>query len=136
MFGLVGALITAKRTDGAIAFLQSELKDNPNNAEAYVLLGNIEISSAAFDQAEKDFKAAIESQPKNYIGYWALSDLYRRQKKFDAALGVIRSGLKELPDNEVLHLTLASTLDLNGDYEAAISEYEFLDKQDRRALAR
>ena len=134
MFGLVGALITAKRTDGAIAFLQSELKDNPNNAEAYVLLGNIEISSAAFDQAEKDFKAAIESQPKNYIGYWALSDLYRRQKKFDAALGVIRSGLKELPDNEVLHLTLASTLDLNGDYEAAISEYESLHKQQPGSL--
>ena len=42
MADLVAAMVNAKQTDKAIAFLQSVLKQNSNNAEAYVLLGNIE----------------------------------------------------------------------------------------------
>ena len=52
MANLVAAMINAKQTDKAIAFLQAALKNNSNNAEAYVLLGNIELSQKAPDQAE------------------------------------------------------------------------------------
>ena len=44
MADLVTAMINAKQTDKAIVFLQSALKQNSKNAEAYVLLGNIELS--------------------------------------------------------------------------------------------
>jgi tetratricopeptide (TPR) repeat protein len=129
MVGLVEALVRAKQTDKAIAFLQSVLKENPNNAEAYVLLGNIELSKNTPDQAEKDFKAAIEKQPKSDIGYRALAGLYLLQKKFDAAQDVLRTGIQERPDSTVLGLLLAGTSEQKRDYEAAISEYEYLLKQ-------
>ena len=43
MTELVAAMVQAKQTDQAIAYLQSVLKQNSSNAQAYVLLGNIEL---------------------------------------------------------------------------------------------
>ena len=130
MATLVAALIKAKQTDKAVTFLQSTLEKNPKNADAYVLLGDIELSNNNPDQAEKNFKAAIDNQPMNNIGYRALAGLYVRQKSFETALDVLRTGIKQLPDSQGLHLALAGTLDLKGDFEGAISEYEYLLKQE------
>jgi cellulose synthase operon protein C len=124
MISLVDAFLRTKQTDRAIAFLQSVLKANGDNAEAHVLLGSIQLANNAPDQAKKSFMAAIEKQPKDIIGYRALAELYVRQRNNDAALKVIRAGLKEQPENLILHLALAGILELNQDYEAAISEYD------------
>jgi cellulose synthase operon protein C len=127
--GLVGAMVAAKQNDKAIAYLQSTLKNDPNNAEADVLLGKIEFANNAIDPAEKDFKAAIAAQPKNDSGYQALADLYLNQKKTDEALAVVQSGLKEQPDSAGLGLTLAGIFELKGDYEGAILQDQSLLKQ-------
>ena len=134
MADLVAAMVKAKQTDKAIAYLQSVLKQNSTNAQAYVLLGNIELTNNAPDQAEANFKAAISSQPKTDVGYQALGNLYVRQNKVDAALDVINAGLKELPDDANLQLSLAGLLELKGNYEGAISEYESLLKQQPGSL--
>jgi len=134
MSGLVHALVNAKQTDKAIVFLQSVLKKNSSNAEAYVLLGNIKLANGSAEQAESNFKAAIESQPRSNVGYQALAQLYLRLKNVGAAQDVIRMGLREDPDGADLHTALAGTLELQGDYEAAISEYEYLLKQQPGSL--
>ena len=124
MANLVAAMLNAKQTDKAIAYLQSVLKQNSNNAEAYVLLGNIDLSNKNSDQAEVNFKAAIDNQPKSDIGYQALANLYIHQDKVDAALDVIQAGLKDLPDDANLQLIIGGLLELKGNYEGAISEYQ------------
>ena len=134
MADLVAAMVQAKQTDQAIAFLQTVLKENPANAQAYVLLGDVELTKNSFDEAEKNFKAAIAQSAKDDIGYQALASLYIRQKKIDAALDTVQAGLKELPDNANLHLTLAQIRELKGNYEGAISEYENLLKQQPGSL--
>jgi cellulose synthase operon protein C len=131
---LVAALVNAHRTDKAVALLESTLKENPGSALALVLLGDIELSENAPKDAEQRFLAAIDKQPKDDIGYRALSYLYVRQNKTDAALNVLRNGIGKVPNSLGLHLNLASTLDLVGDYEAAIAEYEYLIKQQPRSL--
>ena len=134
MAALVGALVNAKHTDKAIAYLQSVLKDHPDNAEAYVLLGNVDASNNMADEAEKNFKAAISSQPKSDIGYQALAALYTRQNKVDAALDTIKAGLTEQPDDLNLHLSSAGILELQKNYDGAISEYESLLKEQPNSL--
>jgi tetratricopeptide (TPR) repeat protein len=128
MANLVGALLNAKQTDKAIAFLQSTLKQNSNNAqatEAYVLLGNIQLANNTPDQAENSYKAAIASQPKNDVGYAALAKLYLRQNNANAALDVIQTGIKQQPTGVNLHMMLAGLLEQKGDYEGAIAEYQY-----------
>ena len=123
---LVRSLVRAKQTDRAVSFLQTVLKSNPANAEAYVLLGSIARTNGALDQAAKSFMAAIDKQPNNSIGYRALAELYLAQNKTDAALATLRAGLKLQPDNAILHMALAAALERADNYDAAISEYEYV----------
>ena len=123
---LVRSLVRAKQTDRAVSFLQTVLKSNPTNAEAYVLLGSIARTTGALDQATKSFMAAIDKQPNNSIGYRALAELYLAQNKTDAALATLRAGLKLQPDNAILHMALAAALERADNYDAAISEYEYV----------
>ena len=107
-------MISAKQFDKATAYLQSALKTNPANAQAYVLLGNVQLATNAPDQAVGSFKSAISAQPTNEIGYQGLASFYIRQKQLDAALQAIQDGLKQLPDSANLHTSYAGILEIKG----------------------
>ena len=61
MAALVGGYIEAKQTDKAEAFLKSALQANPQNAEALVLMGSVELTKNKPDEAVKNFQAAIKA---------------------------------------------------------------------------
>src|SRR5262249_17887613 len=75
-------------------------------------------------------KAAVEKQPKKIVGYRALADFYLRQNQTDEALKVIKTGVQMQPDSSALRILLASVLELKGDFEGAISEYESILQQE------
>lgn len=126
MAALVSAYVRAQQPEKALGFLQAVLKESPDNAEARVLLGSLQLMQKQPDAALKSFNAAIAQQPNNPVGYRALSDLHLRLGRVDEALAVIRTGLKQQPDNGSLRLALAGVLELRKDYEGAIAEYEAL----------
>lgn len=130
LFSLIATMIKAKEFNRALSFLSSVVKSSPDNAEAYVLMGDVQVVNGKPAQGEMLFKTAIQKQPKNELGYRALASLYVRQKNYDAALAVVQNGLKQAPNNPTLQMTLASALQEKGDYEGAISEYENLLRQD------
>jgi tetratricopeptide (TPR) repeat protein len=130
MYALVRTYIQAQRADRAEAFLQSVLKANPANADAYVLLGFTQLARNAPSDAEKSFNTAIERQPKGVGGYQALADLHLRRGNRDAAVAVVRAGLAQLPGNSVLRLIEAGTLELKGDFDGAIAAYEVMLKDE------
>jgi cellulose synthase operon protein C len=134
MFALVNALVRAQKVDRAAAFLETVISNDPANAEAHVLLGSTHLLRNAPDQALKSFSAAIERQPKKPIGYRALAELQIRQGQPDDALKVIRTGLQAQPDSLALRLVLAGVLEIKGDYEQAISEYDTMLKQDSGSM--
>jgi predicted Zn-dependent protease len=120
--------------DEAVNFLQSVLKVNPDSAEAYVLLGTVQIQKNLPEQAERSFRAAIERQPKDPTVYIMLADFYTQSRKIDEAEKIIRAGLKEQPDNFAMRVRYAGVMENKGDYEAAMAEYENLLKQDPGSL--
>jgi tetratricopeptide (TPR) repeat protein len=126
MVSLVRAFVSAKKPERAVAFLQTILKANPQNAEAYALLGTVALSRNDPDEALRNFKTAIEKQPNNVTGYRALAEFYLSRNNNDEALKVIRSGLRVQPESSELRSFLASVLELKGDYDAAIAEYQTL----------
>ncbi len=134
MFALVRAYVLAKQPEKADAFLDSILSRNAANAEARVLKGLLQTANNQPDAAAKSFKAAIEASPKNPVGYRALSDLRMKQKRYDDALGVLREGLREQPEDSPLLLAYAEVLELNGDIGAAITTYEGMLKSEPGSL--
>ena len=136
MDSLVEALLKANRSDEATAFLKTVLANDPENANALVLSGAIELKSGAMDQARARFAAAVEAQPKALVGYQGLANFYLGQKNYDEAIRVARTGSKELPDAVSLRLISARAFEQKEDYDAAISQYEaILDKQPTNLIA-
>ena len=79
---------------------------------------------------EVDGDCCSSSWFADVVGYQALADFYLSQKNYDEAAKVVRAGIQQQPDMVALHMILVGVLERKGDYEAAISEYEFmLDKQ-------
>jgi cellulose synthase operon protein C len=134
MASLVREFVQTKQTDRAVAFLQSVLNTNPSNAEALVLMGSVELSRNQPARAEADYKMAIQKQPKDAVGYRALSEFYARQKNYDGAVAVIQDGLNQQPDNSTLHMSLAGVYEQTGNYEGAIAEYQNVLKQQPGSL--
>jgi cellulose synthase operon protein C len=124
MAAVVGTLVRENRLDQAVTFLHRVLQSNADNAEAHVLLGSVRLLQNSPDVAVKSFRAAVERQPTNMAGYQALAQFYVRQKKIDEAERIIRTGLNEKPEDPAMQLSLAGVLELKGDYEAAIAQYE------------
>ena len=126
---LCRAYVRAEKTDQAIAFLQSVLKANPSNAEAYVLLGSVQLANKSPDQARQSFMTAIEKQPKtlSVIGRFPTSMFCKRIMTRHSRSCALAS--RSSRTAFALQLTLAGILERTGDYDAAISEYEnLLDK--------
>ena len=98
MAELVRAYLRAGQKSEAEAFIRSVLTNNPDNAEALVLMGSIQLAKNAQAQAETYFKRAIEKKPTDVVGYRALAQLYTQQRKIDDALRIIRAGLKQQPE--------------------------------------
>jgi len=89
------------------------------------------VLSNAPGQALESFKAAIKAQPRNITGYQALAKFYvSSQQNPEEAIKLIRGAIKEQPDLVGLHFVLAGLLERTGDYEAAISEYDYLLNRD------
>ena len=109
---------------GAEAITESTLEASPDNAEARVLMGSIQLAVGAPDQALESFKLAIAKQPTSVVGYQALANFYIGEKKFDEALKVIGSGLQMQPNSMKLQLARAGALEKAQQYEVAITEYE------------
>ena len=126
MYSLVGTYLRAKKFAEAETFLNSVLKASPANAEALVLLGSLQASRDAGDQAVASFRKAIESQPENPTGYTALARFHLGQNDLVAAETEVRAGLDKMPGQFALRLTLAGILEQKKDPEAAIGEYESL----------
>jgi cellulose synthase operon protein C len=134
MAALVDAYVRAKQPDKAMAFLETVLKANPSNAEAYTLLGLIEMANKQPEEALKNLNTAIAKDPKDVNAYRGLVELYLRQKKIDEAQKAIRAGLKVLPDSGALLLMSASIEEAKGNFDGAIAEYETMLSKDPGSL--
>ena len=130
---LVAAYGRTGKLDKAELLLRDELKKFPTNAQLLVLMGQTQLAGNKPDEAVKSFNAAISAQPKNEIGYTALSAFYARQKNVDEAIKVLEAGLKEQPNSLTLRLSSAGLL-IGRDNDAAIAAYEAILKDQPNSL--
>ena len=121
---LVGAYIRSGRTQEARDFLETVLRANPDNAEAIVMRGAIATLEKNFDQAEAQYKLAVERQPDRAAGYLALGRHYAATGNLENAEAWLRSGIEKQPDDLSLAIPLAGVLEARKDFESAIGVYE------------
>lgn len=126
---LVTSYLQEKQTAKAASLVQDMRTKFPDNAQLLVLSARVNLADNKTDEALKNFKAAVAGQPKDPVGYTALSEFYSRQKNFPAAIEVIQAAMREQPGNPTFRMALAGLLIQKGDEEAAMAEYEAILKQ-------
>lgn len=131
---LISAYLEAGRAGDAESLLDEMVRKFPGNAQLALLMGQTQLAGNRTNDAERSFRKAIELQPNDASGYNALSDLYVRQRNFDAATAVLQSGLREQPASLNLRYAWAALLIQKGDPEGAIAQYEEILKTQPTAL--
>lgn len=114
----------------AIDIFSSVLETCQNNAELYNNIGLCYANLNDFDKAEKNYLRAQELNPKLPQIYINLADIYYRRKDMGSGIGLISTGLAEIPDNLVLRHYLARFYMEDARMDLAIDELEnILEKQ-------
>ena len=114
----------------AIDAFSSVLEVCQDNAELYNNIALCYANLGEYEKAEKYYLKAQELNPKLAQVYINLADIYYRRKDMASGIGLVTTGLVELPDNLVLRHYLARFYMEDAKLDLAIDELEnILEKQ-------
>ena len=133
MMALVRSYLRAGKTKDALNFVDSVVQASPDNFEARLLQGQLEVLSGNPEKAAGIFRQVIERDPKNPNGYLQLANLMLNEKRAADADKVVSDGLVAIPKNFALRVTKAGMLVIQGKSDEAIARYEALLKEQPEA---
>lgn len=100
------------------------LEECPENAELYNNIALCYANLGEYDKAEKNYLRAQELNPKLAEVYINLADIYYRNKNMADGIGLMTTGICEIPDNMVLRHYLARFYMEDAKLDLAIDELE------------
>lgn len=100
------------------------LEECPDNAELYNNIALCYANLGEYEKAEKNYLRAQELNPKLAQVYINLADIYYRNKDMANGIGLITTGICEIPDNMVLRHYLARFYMEDAKLDLAIDELE------------
>lgn len=114
----------------AIDIFSSVLETNTDNAEIYNNIALCYANLGEYEKAEKNYLKAQSLNPKLPQIYINLSDIYYRKKDMASGIGLLTTGICEIPDNLVLRHYLARFYMEDAKLDLAVDELEhILEKQ-------
>ena len=123
---IVSTYMQVGKSVEALAFVDDVLKENPNQADAKLLQGQIYASIGNHQKASQSFASIIEVQPRNGLSYRELALSQQHANKLDAAEQTINQGLAAIPNDFELKMVQANIFEVTGRYKDAIQSYEDL----------
>ena len=110
--------------DKAIDIFSSILEKEPDNAEIYNNMALCYANKGDDERAEKNYLKALELNPKIVQAYINLSDIYYRHKDYGHGIGLLTTGIYELPDELILSHYLARFYMEDARLDLAVDELE------------
>jgi tetratricopeptide (TPR) repeat protein len=102
---------------------QAELR-NMDVSQVHSISGLLKANSSLYEQAEADYKRAIELQPNNGDAYRRLSGVYNRNAHLGDALAAIQKAIQVQPDYFKNYQQLGTLYLFRGRYEDAILAFQ------------
>ncbi len=124
VMALVQDYLRNNKIDEARSFLLSVVTENPKNAIAYQLLGQLSLAENDVPAAIGYYERVIEADPRLETGYRSLASICTGINKPKKAEAILQQGLLKLPGNVALTVNLAVIFERRGDYDRAIELYE------------
>lgn len=110
------SLVAGKINEDAIKEFQAVLKRDPGYALAYEGLGLAYFQMQEVKKCEKNFKKAIELNPKLWKSHNFLGNIYDRHKKYEQAIQKYYAAIALRPDEKILYNNIGVSYYLAGEY--------------------
>ena len=112
---------------GMIATLEQQTKTNPQNADAWIQLGNEYFDSKQYDKAIQAYSKSLELKPNNANVWTDMGIMYRRSGKPEEAIKAFDRAIESDPKHEISRMNKGIVLlhDMN-DTDGAINAWEKL----------
>ena len=130
--------IDRKQFVSAEDYIKRSVEKSPDNAPAYVQLGNLRVAQNRTADAQAAFQKALDQDPNSSEALGGVLNVYLTQKQPDKAVSIANAQLAKYPKNVGFHIILGRLLFEQKD-DAAGAESEFkravdLDKNNTEAL--
>jgi tetratricopeptide (TPR) repeat protein len=125
-FALGAAYDQLKRPKDAIAAYQRALDIEPGDARTIAALAQALLNDDQLDAAMKQYKQLSEADPDDTSALIHISEIQRRQGKYEDALITVRKAAKKEPDNLEAGYNEGLLLDVLGRFDEATQVYEHM----------
>lgn len=122
-----------KRDKDAIAAYQRAAELQPDDVPTMNALGQALLSDNQLDAAAKVYKQLADADPENAAPLIKLSEIQRRQQKYEEALTTIRKARKKDPESLEAGYDEGLLLDVLGHYDEAAATYSAMVDQTSHA---
>jgi tetratricopeptide (TPR) repeat protein len=92
----------------AEAFAQALIKEDPNEPTSHLALGKLYEDAGRYEEAEVEFKKAIDVRPNDAALYASLAGFYNRKGDFEKTMEAWTMRAKQEPNNPEAWQTIAS----------------------------
>ncbi|MFW5640455.1 MAG: tetratricopeptide repeat protein [Thermodesulfobacteriota bacterium] len=114
-----------------IAALNEEIRQRPDNAEAWIRLGNLYFDTGRYNEAVNAYERAVELDPNNPDVWTDLGVMYRRTNQPEKAVDVFGKAVALDPDHKTARFNTGIVLLFDLDKrEEALSAWKSLLKID------
>lgn len=117
---LIRAHLRRRDYDAAIEMAERATQQAPDNANLWIVTGEIYHQLKRYDEAIDAFSKAIELNPDNVMGYGALVELQENTNDLIAAIDIYHRLIELSPDVATLHYSLGLNLARINDADGAI----------------
>jgi membrane associated rhomboid family serine protease/Tfp pilus assembly protein PilF len=123
-------LLGERKTDQAIAEIQTAIRQRPDYIPARLHLAWVYTMTSRFSEAEAELKQVLAQQPNNQSALYQLGDLYSRSKQTEKAKDTFKQLLALNPKSAEAHFGLGYALSADQDDAGAVEEYKQAAKLD------
>jgi tetratricopeptide (TPR) repeat protein len=116
--------LSENKNEVARSHLQKAVSVYPCYARAQIALADLDLAENKPDDAEKNFKKAVECDGGFLKPFSQLGQLYYKQKKFQASDEILSRGLRLFPSSWLLHYQHGAVLFDEGKYPEAVRAFE------------
>ena len=116
-------LMQLEQYGDAEKIIKKELKRNPGLVKLYVSLGNLYERQSLIEQADRQYRKAIEELPAERVAVTKLANAYMVLTKYNMAIETYERGGKLLKDDRIFAYNLGDLYRRKGDTEKMIDSY-------------